>query len=206
MYDKLIDLLTDNYNKRPESNIGKLFKIMADELQLLQDTFTKIEDYRDIDNAVGYALDKTGSNFKQYRGTATDEIYRALIKSKIQRNLSDGSIDRIIEIVSYLLNIDPSEVVLTQTYNAEPASLQVNVPSDAINNLGLTLYQFGQIVDVIAAGGVRAASLFEGTFAFSSQYDASETDTNTGLADDAQITGGTLGAYFDPGTNVPLPL
>jgi hypothetical protein len=201
----MLKRLPDAYCKETDGNIGKLFKIIAKQLDEIEQVNEDIKAAHEIDGAIGYSLDKVGGNVQQLRGQTADDVYRVLIKSKIQRNLSDGGIETIIEIVSFLLNIPKADISITETWSTEPASMQISVPSGAINSVGLSLYQFGQLIDSIAAGGVKVASLFEGTFALSSQYDVSETDASAGLADDAQTTGGTLGAYYDPG-KTPLPL
>ena len=203
---EMLKRLTDAYRKEANGNIGKLFKIIGAELDAIEQTTQAIKTVRDVDSATDYSLDRIGNNVQQLRGQTTDYIYRILIKSKIQRNLSDGGIETLIGIISYLLDIPKTEVEIIETWSTESASFQLNVPADAVNSIGLTLSQMGQIVDIVSAAGVKAASLFEGTFALSSLPDTLETDVNTGFANDAQTTGGTLGAYYDPGSDIPLPL
>jgi hypothetical protein len=205
-YLDMLKRLTDAYNKDPDSNTGKLLKIIGAEIDQLEQTTQDIKAAHQIDNAANYALDCIGKNVQQLRGQTTDDIYRVLIKSKTQRNLSDGSIETLIKIFSFLLNIPASEVEIVELWDIEPASFQLNVPASALNSIGLSIGQFGTLVDIVSAAGVKAVSLFEGTFSFSSQESASETDANAGFADLSQTTGGTLGAYYDPSVNVPLPI
>jgi hypothetical protein len=211
MYDKLISLLTDNYSKSPESKIGKLFKIIADELQLLNDTFIKIEDYRDVDTAVGYTLDKIGSNVKQYRGVATDEIYRILIKSKRARNLSTGDINTIIDVVAQSINADPSEVQLVEMYNdpddPEPAAVKMlEIPLAKINEVGMSSLQFGRMISKTLAAGISLKEIrMEGTFEFGDIGEAYDNAKGFGDVNNA-VTGGYLGATYSPGSDVDLPL
>jgi hypothetical protein len=205
-YLDMLKRLTDAYNKDPDSNTGKLLKIIGTEIDQLEQTTQDIKAAHQIDNATGYSLDRIGNNVQQLRGQITDEIYRVLIKSKTQRNLSDGSVETLIKIFSFLLNIPANEVEIIELWNNEPASFQLNVPASALNSIGLSVGQFGELVDIVAAAGVKAVSLFQGTFSFSSQESVSETDSNAGFADLAQTTGGTLGAYYDPNTDVPLPI
>lgn len=211
MYDKLISLLTDNYNKKPNSNIGKLFKLIADELQLLQDTFNKIEDYRDVDVATGFTLDKIGSNIKQYRGAATDEIYRILIKSKQARNVSTGNIDTIIRVVAESINADYSEIEIVEMYNdasdPEPAAVKLlEIPLDKINKIGISSLQFGRMVSKTLGAGISLKEIkMEGTFEFG---DIGEAYDNTkGFSDVSNTSiGGYFGATYSSAADVDLPL
>ncbi|MFT9496388.1 hypothetical protein [Anaerosolibacter sp.] len=203
--DKMLEKLTDNYLKKPQSKIGKLLKLVTDEIEEIKATFETIEQWRDIDQAQGTTLDKAGKNVVQFRGVATDDVYKILIKAKIMRNLSDGGINTIIEILEVLLDIPASEVSVEELWPEEPAAIQVDVKTETVNKTGLTLSQFGKLVDIIAAGGVRANVFFEGTFQFSSQADISELDPDAGFADDDQTTGGFFGALYDPGTETLLP-
>lgn len=203
---ELVDRLTDNYAKNPESNNSKFMQLAANTIQENEDTLFKIKDWRDMDQAQGKALDKIGGNVKQVRGQLPDETYRVLIKAKIKRTLSDGSIDTIIDFVSFILQIPVTDVELTELWaEGKDAALHLNVPAGPINATGLSLTQFGRLINLIVVAGVRAEVLFEGTFSFSSNYSASETSTE-GFADDAGTTGGTLGYAYDPEFDVDLPI
>jgi hypothetical protein len=202
----LISKLPDIYSKGPDSNNSKIFEIFAAELDELHTALIDIERFRDIDDASGYTLDRIGKNVEQYRGTAEDNVFRILIKAKIKRNLSDGSIDTIIDILGFILNIPAEEVSVTELWEeGEPAAIKVDVSTEAVNSTGLTLSQFGQLVDLIVAGGVKASVFFEGTFQFSSNLSNSEMDTDAGFSDEFQVIGGYFGAIYDPGNDQLLP-
>lgn len=203
----MLKRLPDAFLKDSSGNIGKLYQIFDEEMQLIYSTYDKIKLSRDIDKATGYTLDKAGKNVNQSRGSTPDKVYRVLIKAKAKRNLSDGSINTIIEILSFLLNTDASEINVIELWpEGQNAAIQVDIPAGAVNATGLTLTQFVNVVDLITAGGIRVLSLFEGTFSFSSIVDQSEIDNDAGFADINQTSGGTLGAYYDPTSSNPLPL
>ncbi|MFA7468897.1 MAG: hypothetical protein WCY82_11640, partial [Desulfotomaculaceae bacterium] len=88
---RMLDRLPDVFNKAKDGNIGKLFYVMAEEMFALKETFRRIDDWRDVDEAQGTTLDLIGGNVDQVRGQLIDETYRILIKSKIIRNMSDGT-------------------------------------------------------------------------------------------------------------------
>lgn len=86
------------------------------------------------------------------------------------------------------------------------ATIHVNVPTDAIGKTGLSLMQFGQLVNSITAAGVGAEVLFEGTFSFSDSVEESNYNDEHGFSDIGQTIGGTLGYTYDPSDNKPLPI
>lgn len=211
MFNFMINLLTDNYNKNPDSNISKLFKLIADELQEIKDNLEKIGEYRDVDKATGYTLDKIGGNVKQYRGAATDEIYRILIKSKIARNMSTGDINTIIKVISQTINSDYSDIQIVEMYNddttPEPAAIKLlQIPLDKINEVGMSSNQFGRMVAKTLPGGVGLKEIrMEGTFEFGDIGDL--IDNQKGFSDiNNQSIGGTLGATYSPTEDRELPL
>lgn len=204
---ELIRKLTDVFNKNPNSKISKFLLIVSEQIEKVQNEAVRIENWRDIDQAEGTTLDAIGAPRGQQRGKATDELMRALIKTRIAQNNSNGVIETIIQFLSMLLKIPRSEVVITGLWSeGKSANIHVNVPAGAINATGLSFVQFGRLVNVIAASGIKAHVLLEGTFSFSMDYYESEFDDNAGFADDAQTIGGTFGYIYDPLDDVELPI
>ncbi|PDO11566.1 MAG: hypothetical protein BLM47_00040 [Candidatus Reconcilbacillus cellulovorans] len=202
--------LTDVFRKDPDSNIGKLMAIFAEQLQKLEQTVQRVEEWRDIDKAEGTTLDRIGENVGQPRGVATDEIYRILIKSKIARNLSKGDINTIITVLATALNTDPSEIRIVEMYNdpiaPEPATISIiQLPLKRINEVGMDPTQFARIVQRTVAAGVRVGVIeLVGTFEYGSIGDP--PDPERGFADINQTFGGTLGAAYSPGNVPDLPI
>lgn len=207
----MLKRLTDNYNKEPNSKIGKLFNIVASELEDLKLSINRTGSWRDIDEAEGKTLDNIGLNVQQFRGQATDEIYRILLKSKIARNLSDGSINTIIQVLAVTLSTDPSEIVIEEKYadalDPEPAAIKlIGLPIARINEVGMSPQTFIRIVDRIVAAGVRVDTIeLSGTFELSSTTNI-EVDNDTGLADELMTIGGTLGEVYSPGEEIEYPI
>jgi hypothetical protein len=211
-FTDMLKRLTDRYKKDPNSNIGKIIKIVADELEEIQSTLERIEEWKDVENAEGVALDDLGSNVGQPRGAATDEIYRILLRSKVARNFSDGTIDTIIRVLSLALNCDPKEIRIQELcedpVNPEPAALSlIQIPIRKLNEVGMSPKQFVQIVQKTVAAGVRVASIeLSGTFAFASQPSAIENIDTAGFADENGTVGGYLGALFVDSNDSNLPV
>lgn len=211
-FTDMLNRLTDVYRKDPQSNIGKVIKILTDELDLLKTTFDRIEEWRDVEKAEGAVLDDLGMNVGQPRGAATDEIYRILLRSKVARNLSDGTIDTIIRVISIAVNADPKEIRIQELYNdpnnPEPAAIGlIQIPLRKLNEVGMSPKQFVQLVQRTVAAGVRVASIeMTGTFSFSSHPTQSEYSDTEGFADIAQTVGGYLGAMFVDSNDTELPI
>jgi hypothetical protein len=211
-FTDMLNRLTDAYRKDPESNISKIIKILTDELDLLKETFERIEEWRDVNKAEGAVLDDIGRDIGQPRGAATDEIYRVLLRSKVARNFSDGTIDAIIRVISIALNTDPKEVQIKELYNdpesPEPAAIKlVQIPLRRLNEVGMSPNQFVKLVQKTAAAGVRVASIeMTGTFSFSSHPTQSEYSDTEGFADIDQTVGGYLGAMFVDSNDTELPI
>ncbi|SFJ44501.1 hypothetical protein SAMN02799624_04549 [Paenibacillus sp. UNC496MF] len=207
----MLQKLADYFAKHPESNIGKLMGIIADQLAKLEATQNRIRDWRDINQAQGTTLERIGENVAQPRGVASDDIYRVLIKSKIARNFSKGDINTIISVLAIALNADPSEIQIRELYqdpvSPEPAAISiVQLPIDKINAVGMSPLQFSRIVQRTVAAGVQVSKIeFTGTFAFASAG-TSESDPAAGFSDLAGTTGGTLSAVYVPAEDNDLPI
>ncbi|MDE3837945.1 hypothetical protein C0966_00790 [Bacillus methanolicus] len=210
MINEWLSKLTDHYKKDPNSNIGKLLSVVYDEIEELKSTFLKIEEWRNINNAEGTTLDLAGENVGQPRGKATDEIYRVMIRGKEALNQSDGTINKIIEVLSKTLDCKPSDInvfsVKETEEDDEPAALIVKkAPLEALNKVGMTPGQFVQIAERAAAAGVRVASVnLEGTFSFASGTDIETSEF--GFADIEGTIGGTLGGVFMSADDYELPI
>lgn len=215
MFDlkSIVSRFSDYFDKQPTSNISKLMRIFSDELVALNSTITKVGDWRDIDNAKGVALDDIGTNINQPRGVATDDIYRILLKSKIARNLSDGSINTIIRVLAIALSCDYSEIKIKEKWDddldPEEAAIKViEMPLDRLNDTGLDPINFARIVQRTVAGGVKVDVIeLTGTFELGDANANDNYDKFHGLGDiNNPDIGGYLGAAFTPATDQELPI
>lgn len=207
----LIKKLTDVFTKNPNSNMGKLLTIFAEQLHEVEETLDTIESWRDIDKAKGTSLDLIGGNVVQKRGAASDEVYRIMIKSKIARNLSKGDVNTIIRVIALAVGANYSEIEIRQKFNdpseSEPAALSLmRLPIGRLNTSGIELSQFVQIIQKTVAAGVNVDSIeLAGTFEFGSAE--GEFDNSRGWGDiHNDSIGGHLGAVYEPSTSTDLPI
>ncbi|MGF9907888.1 hypothetical protein [Brevibacillus porteri] len=206
-----IKKLMDVFAKNPNSNLGKLFAILSEQIRQVEETHERIQAWRDIDEAQGTTLDNIGTIVNQPRGVATDEVYRILLKSKIARNLSTGDINTIIRILALALSTDPSTIEIKETWNdpvdPEPAGISIiRLPIEAINQAGMPPGQFVRLVQKTVVAGVRVREIeLTGTFEFASGSET-EVDENHGFSNLEGTIGGTLGYAYTPSDDSDLPI
>lgn len=130
MLEKLTSpyVMSDRYNAKngltPETNIGKLFSVLAYGLDTVQKQAETIKLWDNIDNANGSVLDRYGANFGVKRMGATDTFYRLAIKVKMLSQLSGGDINTVINAASALMDLPPDRIDLTEIF---PAKIDIGV-------------------------------------------------------------------------------
>lgn len=208
--DKFLKLLPDMFKKNNHSTISKLLSIVEEQTDFLKEVFNQIAEWRDIEKATGYTLDQLGANVGQYRGKSSDDVYRVLIRGKVARNCSDGTINNMLHALATSLNCPPSEIKIVSANETEDekevaAIIIKKAPLSYLNQSGLSVSQFLQIAESISSGGVRMAYVnLEGTFSFASSVEIEESED--GFSDILETTGGTLGGVFMPENDYELPL
>ena len=153
MIDKMLDKLIDAYNKNPNSNIGKLFKVFADELQLLRDTAEKVERWKDVDEAEGQVLQRIGRNVLESQGQISENEYRQRIKTKRRADLSPGDRETLNEMMQVFFGdrFDSiAEAWELEEYDNEPAAIVIRFEDDE-NVYMLPM----QAIQRVAAAGVK---------------------------------------------------
>lgn len=209
--DYIIKHFTDALyeGKQPSGTLYKVMSVLADEFSLIEQTLATIIAYRDIDKARGMTLDLIGQNINQKRGKATDEVYRILLKSKIARNLSDGTVNTIIDVISLSLSTKPSDVKILESWevnpSAKPSIELMKLPITKLLESGIDQENFVAIIQKTVAGGVQVKQVeLEGTFELGDDYtdDLERGMTNT-MEDDY---GGILGEIYGSSKNEKLPI
>ncbi|MEK3645812.1 hypothetical protein [Aeribacillus sp. FSL M8-0235] len=130
----MLSKLPDMFKKTPDSTIGKLFTIVSDQIDDLQETLDKMELWRDIDEAEGVVLDRIGVEILQEpRGGISDEEYRLKLKTRIIVNyLSDGDIETIIKLLEvylgdHLVSVQSGFEVKDGPFAWAPATLFITI-------------------------------------------------------------------------------
>lgn len=199
-FDNLARNLPDSYKKTKDSNNYKILEIERLTGAKLIDTLNDIFESNDINNAVGKTLDYFGDMVGQPRGNATDEQYRFLIKAKVARNHSIGTIDSIISTLAYIFNCNPNKISLYE-YNfpaTNNGTIRIDsVPIEEIIKANLSMEQVEDIVFALLPVGITLEKIiYKGTFRFvatESEIETEQTDGSRGFsADENSKTGGTF--------------
>lgn len=121
-----------NAKKRlpPETNIGRLFYLIADGFEAVFENAERVKEWDDLDNAEGAVLDRYGSNFGVARGAANDALYRIFIRVKMIAQLSGGDTDAIINAAAELLGVEYADILLEDVY---PAKIALYVDQNLLN-------------------------------------------------------------------------
>ena len=184
VYNKLIDRITDNYRRDENSNVSKFMKLAAFHIQENENLLEKIRDWRDIDQAEGVTLDYIGRNIGQDRDGFDDNLFRVMIKARIIRNNSDGSIPTIIRFISFILGIEKRNILVQEKWiKGEPVGLYIELDYDHIVALGLEVEQFAVIVNQLVGAGIHADIHFRGSFMFSDFADQAQDDDTHGFGE-----------------------
>ena len=184
--------LPDKYRKTSNSNNAKILEIERLEGVKIREALSQVEAILDIYNATGKTLDLYGEMVGQVRGQATDEQYRMLIKTKIMRNLSNGSHKSIVDSLAAILNCSPSQISIKDTSNKVCSVTIANIPLEIVLYAGLSTSQLDMLIKSLLPVGVTFEPFtYEGTFSFAaSEGEQSETE---GFTD---VEGGTIGGYL----------
>lgn len=200
----LIARFSDYFNKEPGGNIGKFLTIASIQFQDVKQTLDTIRLYRSIDDAKGLTLDLIGENLNQKRGALSDEMYRVLLKTKIKRNLSDGSVEHLLSIITDILAIPPQQVELVEKQTAIAVRFE---DYGALGNAEISAPELITIMRQVKGAGVKLESVaWDGTFKLGDAANP-EVVADKGLGDvNNSMVGGTLGLYYSDKDirNIPI--
>ena len=203
--EEYIKNLPDCYNKKPTSNNYKIMQLLKYDDEQFQSVLQELKDSLSLDNAKGYTLDLYGEMAGQKRGLATDEQYKILIKTKIERNRCNADYKSFVRCICRILNCGATEILLEEM--EAPATVRmVYVPLDKILAADLTTSQFTQILkSLLPAGITLESSLYSGTFMFSNSELEASTDAGF-CQNEGDEYGGYFGVLSDDETDTVLPI
>lgn len=195
--------LPDAFRKTEDSNNARILRLVKSSVNELREAVSTVYDSLDIDKATGKTLDIFGDMVGQERGAATDEQYRAMIRSKICRNLANADHDSIVKAICAVFGCQPHEVLLVESETPCVVTLET-LPFDALNRSNIDAATAVKIIAGLMPAGVRLESLnFNGTFEFAATD--SEYDEGKGFGNAEQTIGGYLGLLSDSeGSNLPV--
>lgn len=139
--DTLLKRLPSHYDKSKDSNNYKTFQLISKQTEDSEELYATIQKFWDVDQAVGFGLDRLGKDEGISRGSYDDETYRKFIKIEYLVNMGTGDIEIINTILDAYMgaNFLGLEEGWTK-YLGEPASLIANV-DNVDSNLPFSLLQ-----------------------------------------------------------------
>ena len=133
-----------------ETNIGKLFYILAWGLGAVKEQAELVKLWDDIDYAKGLVLDRYGLNYGVKRAGADDTMYRLMIKVKLLSQLSGGDVDTVLKAASFLFGV-PVENLDIVEFTAK-VSLDINEEEFDEKTTELSLAIAALLKRIVAAG------------------------------------------------------
>ncbi|KAA8440416.1 hypothetical protein FKV75_03975 [Weissella paramesenteroides] len=96
--------------------------------QKLIGLYQTIEAFRDINKANGKALDRICDQFNQQRGSADDDFYRIMIRSKQATNMGNSTVNGLINMIARSLDIQPDKIRIESLRQYENGTLNDGEP------------------------------------------------------------------------------
>lgn len=159
--DDLLNELPISLAYEEDTNNAKLLSLYADGMQDTLTLLQKINDWRDLDNAEGAALDMIGDDRGVYRNGADDDFYRFEIKTKQLQRVTDGTYNSLIKLVCDALDAKYSDVNVRPMYEStgEPDAVEItNIPGHYINDERKEQLLYDRLQGVLDAG-IRLANV-----------------------------------------------
>lgn len=173
--DELIRLLSTAFRKDPDSNNYKLLKVVDSEFSNIEQAINDVKNAHFIDFATGQSLDYLASLFNVRRQlNETDDHFRARIKFAFSKITNMATIDDLKEIIAAALKTITGRVVVKDRYDFEPAFFEVWIWLQDLNNAGLTLDEFRELLNAVKPAGTRFQAYQQGTFTYRSANDISD--------------------------------
>jgi len=173
--DKLVRLLSTAFRKDPDSNNYKLLKIIDSEYSNIEQAINDIKNAHFVDLATGKSLDYIASLFNVRRKqNETDDHFRARIKLAFSKISNMATINDIKEIIAAALNTKTSRVRVRDRYDLEAALFEVWIWLQDLNNAGLTLEEFQELIKAVKPAGVQVKAYQQGTFTYRSIGETSD--------------------------------
>ena len=94
------------YKVTEESHLAKLISMMNHNFNEIQTVAEELRSLRSIETQTGEVLDKIGEIVGEPRKNRGDEVYRLFLYVAIQRNISNGSLNMMSDILQIIVGED----------------------------------------------------------------------------------------------------
>ena len=125
------DRLIEQYKHKKK--LTALLESFVEQIQKLEDATYGMFGMLSIENSEGVQLDKIGEIVEQKRESFSDQEYRILLYAKIGVNISNGEINRVIDIwklitnanIVHLIEMFPASLALESSNEVPPELLEI---------------------------------------------------------------------------------
>lgn len=172
------------------TSLKALLSSYVDQVQALEDVASRLLHERGVDTASGDRLDGLGEIAGVKRSGLDDIDYRKRVRAELAVLRSQGTLDDLFEIVSYLE--EPENGIEAKDYYPKTVYLRLTnhiLEQDPVMVASLLRRAVSAATQLLF---VYSLQLDAATFTLSSQAATSETSSLLGLANTAQSTGGHL--------------
>lgn len=143
-------------------NLEALLEVLMGEVQQLEDTAFELVLQRRVKLAAGAALDRLGAIVGEPRDGLADDDYRRFIQARIETNIGEGEIPRLLSVVSTITG--SADVLYIPRY---PAAYTVSYVVENLNAPGVQARIARQVGELTPAGvGYRVVEAADGHFGF----------------------------------------
>lgn len=206
-YENLIENLPDAFAKDKNSVNYKLLQLHKYDMDIMRDILAQISASMTIGGASGCALDDIhGGRVNLSRGSLEDTAYKIRLRAKTMQNITDGSFPKMIEALSYILQINPNEIKIYECSDANAVIID-DISLLAMENAGIPFEEIVPMVEKLLSVNVHVREYgYSGTFEFTSALDNDgygegydiendyDKDRGFGSVDDTKI-GGYFGTF-----------
>lgn len=177
---------------KSSTNINNLIAAEAIEYQDLENDIFDVYIKRNIDVAEGVQLDRIGENVGAERNGLDDELYRRVIYTQIQINVSGGDAEAVLNALKYITN-----ATRTRYKDSFPAGMELYVESvetvgnlyDKIEKIVGVGIQVKQIVqNYTNTHFVLSETFLEDSFYHVDELNADQYNVDDASADDLFVT------------------
>lgn len=154
------------------TNWDKFLTLITEEFEHEYATLRDIERHRYIETATGEPLEKLGSLVHVDRNTGeTDPHLRRRIKLQLPKHTTSATLNEIIEDSTLLLDCDPAQLELRETFDVESARFDVFIREQVLRDADVTVSEYVDLLREVKAGGVRAVATIGKQFTHRSEYE-----------------------------------
>ena len=153
---------------------------------------------RFIETASNAQLEKFGERFDLPRQQGeSDAHYRKRIRLQIPQYTTGATIPELLRLSEILLECDPENLAIIESFDLEPARIDVLVDEHVLSNRNITVDEYVDLLQTVKPAGVRLVATIGEQFTYRSSYEFENgfNNPNKGYGDKDDPTVG--GPYAD---------